>query len=395
MSLSTPDPDLALDLDLEPARSPTARPRLAPAALALSALLSAACATAARPPATAPGGAPPAIQFPEQEVTVSKLDLELEGKSDEELFAVGMTAYEAKDWPRAAAAFARIADRFPGSRREATALFDAGLAYQQMGEWRLALERFQALARGWEGPDALEASFRIAECHYRLDDLAAAHATLAEIAGREELGPAERVRALAQLGVVELEDGRAEQAEATLRRALAAWSSIDEAQRRGLDPYYAAQAEYHLGEAYRGSFLSVNVDPSAAGEERLQAALEDKSNLLLRAQGHYLRAIRMGDARWAVASGYRVGELYDAFRTQLLEAPLPPGLDEEHAQAYRDELRRRVRVLADKAVSAYRAALEYATRQGVNDLQFLGDAQEALRRLQEAVGTDGEAKAEM
>ena len=74
-------------------------------------------------------------------------------------------------------------------------------------------------------------------------------------------------------------------------------------------------------------------------ERKLQEALEHKAEMLLSAQGHYLRAIRMGDDRWAVASGYRVGELYDAFRQQLLDAALPPGLDGEAARAYRDELR--------------------------------------------------------
>lgn len=386
-------PRRALDLHVIATDPRAARPRSARALLLLlSSLLAAACATASRPRVT---DAPNAIRFPEQEVTVSKLDLELEGKGEEELFGLGMTAYEAKDWVRAAAAFARIADRFPGSRREATALFNAGLAYEQLGEWRLALERFEALARGWEGSDALEASFKIAECHYRLEDLAAARTALEGIAARPDLAAADRVRVLTQLGVVQLESGRADEAEGTLRKSLATWVALDEAERQSLDPYYAAQAEYSLGEAYRGWFLAVNVDPSSAAEETLQAALENKSTLLLKAQGHYFKAIHMGDARWAVASGYRVGELYDAFRKQLLEAPLPPDMDAEHAEAYRDELRGRVRVLADKAVSAYRAALEFATRQGVNDLQFLGDAQEALRRLQAALGEDGGAKAEM
>ena len=380
-----------MDLDLDVTRRAVPRsgrwsPRGLPLAV-LAAVLAASCATAPRPPAAASGpGAPPTIVFPPEEVTVSKLDLELEGKGEEELFALGMAAYEAKDWARAAAAFARIADRFPGSRREATALLDAGLAYRQLRAWRLALERFQALARGWEGPDVLEASFLVAECHYELLDLPAAHAALTAIAARPDLGAAVRVRVLAQLGVVELEDGRAEQAERTLRKALATWVGLDEAERQALDPHHAAQAQHYLGEVYREWFLAVDVDPTSAGEAQLEAALENKSTLLLRAQGHYLKAIHMGDARWAVASGIRVGELYEAFRKQLLDAPIPPELDAEHAWAYRDELRRRVRVLADKAVSAYRAALDFATRQGVNELQYLGDAQEALERLRAALG---------
>jgi tetratricopeptide (TPR) repeat protein len=342
---------------------------------------------AGEPPAASasepPAAAEPQVRFDPEEVEVSKLDLELAGKNDEELFAVGTAAYGAKDFARAAAAFARIADRFAGSRHEAAALFNAGLAYEELGEWRLALERFRALARGWEGPDALEATFKMAECQYQLRELGDTHATLEGIAARPALRPESRVRVLTQLGVVELEDGRPDDAERTLRRALAAWQALGEKER--LDPYYAAQAEYYLGETYRGWFLDLAVDPSTGDERKLQEDLEHKAEMLLSAQGHYLRAIRMGDDRWAVASGYRVGELYDAFRRQLLEASLPPGLDDEAARAYRGELRRRVRVLAAKAVSAYEATLGRATRAGVDDLKFPGEAQEALRRLQDAL----------
>ena len=44
-----------------------------------------------------------------------------------------------------------------------------------------------------------------------------------------------------------------------------------------------------------------------------------------------------------------------------------------------------MRVLAAKAVSAYEAALGRASRAGVDDLRFLGEAQEALQRLQAAL----------
>ncbi len=354
-------------------------------ALASAALACAAVPRRASAPAAPPAGAAgePVLRFDPEEVKVSPLDLELADKNDEELFALGTAAYGAKDYPRAAAAFARIADRFPGSRHEPAALFDAGLAYEELEEWRLALERFRALSHGWEGPDALEAEFKVAECQYQLAELGDAHATLEGIAARPALPAAARVRVLTQLGVVELEDGRPDDAEATLRRALAAWQAQGDEER--LDPYYPAQAEYYLGETYRGWFLALAVDPSAGDDRKLQEELEHKAEMLLSAQGHYLRAIRMGDDRWAVASGYRVGELYDSFRQQLLEAPMPPGLDDEAARAYRTELRKRVRVLAAKAIGAYEAALGRAGRSGVDDLRFLGDAQQALQRLQHAL----------
>jgi tetratricopeptide (TPR) repeat protein len=366
--------------------------------LALPLLLSA-CATLPRtgvaPPDPAPaletaaGPAPAAaarLEFPPDEVRVSRLDLELEGKNDAELFAIGTAAFGGLDYARAAAAFARLADLFPRSRHEPAALFNAGLAYERVEEWRLALERFRTLERKYEGPDALEASFRVAECQYHLRELGDARATLDRLAARPGLSPGDRIRALAQRGIVELEDGRPEDAERSLRLAVSTYRAASEEER--LDEHYAAQAQYYLGEVYREWFRALPLDPSSGDEASLQRDLEHKSEMLLSAQGHYLRAIRMGNDRWAVASGFRIGELYDELRTQLLDAPLPPGLDEEHAAAYRAELRRRVRVLAAKAITAWEQTLSRASRSGVDDLRFLSDAQASLGRLKAALAED-------
>jgi tetratricopeptide (TPR) repeat protein len=355
-----------------------------PRSLAAALLALAACAGAPR--ATPPAGSVPAVTFPPDEVKVAPIDLELAGKNDEELFAIGTAAFGAGDHARAAAAFARLADLHPSSRHEAAALFDAGLAYAHLEEWRLALERFRTLARKYEGPDAIEATFRVAECQYRLRELRDARMTLDGLASRGDLAAGDRVRALAQRGIVELEDGRSEDAERSLRLALSTFGAASEDER--LDDHYAAQAQFYLGEVYREWFRALPFDPSRGDDEALRRELEHKAEMLLSAQGHYLRAIRMGNDRWAVASGYRIGELYDELRAQMLDAPLPPGLDAEHAAAYRGELRRQVRVLAAKAITAYEQTLARAARSGVDDVRFLADAQASLARLKEVLGEE-------
>ena len=375
------------------------------------ALLLSACATAQRaaPAPSHPGcpgcaGAPsslpveptvvattsPRLEFPPDEVRVSRLDLELEGKNDAELFAIGTAAFGGGDFARAATAFSRLADLFPSSRHEPAALFNAGLAYERIDEWRLALERFRTLERKYEGPDAVEASFRVAECQYHLRELGDARATLDRLASAPGLSQGDRVRALAQRGIVELEDGKLEDAERSLRLALSTYREASEDER--LDEHYAAQAQYYLGEVYREWFRALPLDPSKGDDAALQRDLEHKAEMLLSAQGHYLRAIRMGNDRWAVASGFRIGELYDELRSHLLDAPLPPGLDEEHAEAYRAELRRRVRVLAAKAITAYEQTLARAARSGVEDLRFLSEAQGSLARLKAALAEDAKAQ---
>jgi tetratricopeptide (TPR) repeat protein len=314
---------------------------------------------------------------------VTPADLELAGKNDEELFAIGQAALAAREFERAAAAFDRLVDLHPGSRREAQALSGGGVAHERLGQWGLALERFTALERRSAGADAVEAAFRIAECRYHLDDLPAAAAVLARLASRDDLARGDHIRALTQLGIVELEGGRLEDAEGHLRLAVSAWRAGSEQER--LDDYYPAQAQYYLGEVYRARFLAVRLDPTTGDEQALAQDLETKASLLLSAQGHYLRAIRMGNGDWAVASGYRVGELYDALHAAMVEAPPPPGLDPEHVEAYRMELKRKVRVLVVKAIAIYEQTLAVAGRAHLEDNRFVAETQASLDRMKQAL----------
>jgi hypothetical protein len=351
--------------------------------LLVTLLLAVACATARRPAPTDAG--PNAVSFAPEEPRRSAVDAELATKNDEELLAIGTAAYGAGEHARAAAAFARLADAFPTSRHARAAAFGAGLAYERLDEWHLALERFRGIASAEPGADGIEARFRVAECQYHLRELGDARATLDALAGRADLTAGDRVRALAERGIVELEDGNPEEADRTLRLAVEAYHAASERER--LDPEHAAQAQFYLGEVHREWFGALPLDPSQ-GDEAVRRDLDHKSELLLSAQGHYLRTIRMGNDRWAIAAGIRIGELYDELRSQMLAAPLPPGVEGEAARTYRAELRRELRVLATKAIHAYEQTLARAASAGVDDVRFLADAQSALERLRRALADD-------
>jgi len=360
-----------------PARTPRRPGRALAATLGLAL---AACAST-RPAARGPEAPrqPEEIRFEEgSAVAVSRLDLELAGKNGEELFALGTAAFASGDFRRAAAAFGRLADLHPDSPHLAAALFNAGLSHERLGEWREALARFQAVEKGYTGPDADEAAFHAAAARWHLGELGEARAILAELLRRPDLGGANRIRALTESGVVDLELGDRDEAERQLRLAISAWTEA--ADRERLDPYHPAQAHYYLGEVARSRFREVRLDPSGDGDPALRAALERKAELLLAAQGYYLRAIRVGDPDWAIASGYRIGELYDELHAQMTTAPLPPGLSEEERQAYREELGRKLKVLLVKAIGVYEQTLA-AARQGKVDNRFVEEAQVSLERM--------------
>ena len=111
----------------------------------------------------------------------------------------------------------------------------------------------------------------------------------------------------------------------------------------------------------------MRLDPAKDGEEKLGTDLEAKAALLLSAQGHYLRAIRIGNPDWAVAAGYRIGELYDEMHVQMTRPRPRPASTPSTRPAYRDELRRKVRVLVTKAIAIYESTLATARRTGVEN----------------------------
>lgn len=339
-------------------------------------LLAAGCATT--------GGSRPkaeVLHFDPIEVTPGpKEELELANLNDEELFALGTSAYAAGDLEKAARCFSRLADVHPESPHRDHALYNAGLALEKLGRYEEALDRFLPLADAEKGVgDALHAAFRVAECYYHLDNYPPAIELLAKIAERDDIPFQEKLQAKVQKAICMIENGQPDQAEKELRVSLL-WYD----QRKGteiLDDYFPSQAQFFLGEIYRLYFEAVELDPDK-GEDQLAKDLEYKCELLLSAQGHYLRAIRMGHGKWATAAGFRIGALYENLYDAMLGARVPSEFDDEQKQIYREELRKKVRVLITKAMGIYERTLAAAERIGV-DNPFVQRTRQSLERMKQ------------
>ncbi len=331
---------------------------------------------------------PRGLTMDETVVEVDREDLELSKLNDEELFACGAAAYQAGRYPRAVKCFTRLADLFPESPRAWNAAYNAGVAYEAQGDYANAALRYEATMDPDRGTgDRLDAAWRAATARYHLQDYPAAIALLERIVSRGDLDTANRIRALAHLGVCRLENGETGLAEARLREALQLYRERQGLER--LEDYYPGQAQFFLGEIYRLHFEAVKIaaveDLSKLGED-----LEYKAQLLLSAQGHYLRAIRLGNAHWGIAAGQRVGGLYEGLYHEMTTAPVPEGFDEEQAALYRGMLRRKVRVLVQKAISIYERTLATAERIGVEGM-FRERTRESLDRMKQVLLVDAAA----
>jgi tetratricopeptide (TPR) repeat protein len=317
------------------------------------------------------------ISMPPEEV---RADLVLLKMNDEELFAAGSSAFAAGDPARAAACFERLVTAFPESTHRTQARFNAGLARERMENWDAARQHFSEIADPLGTGDALDAAFHQAEALYHLDRFPEAATLLGRIAARSDVPVARRIEAQVQQGICQVDSGDLDEGEKTLRGALASAKAAADAG-EPTDEYVTAQGQFFLGEIYRLHCEGVTFDPDAKADE-LSRTLEYKAELLLSAQGHYLRAIKIGNGYWATAAGERIGNLYEVLHRQMIDSPTPKELNAEEVEVYRQELRRRIKILLTKAIGVYETTVATAERIGTAG-PFVDRARASLERMKQ------------
>src|SRR5690606_21594148 len=130
---------------------------------------------------------------------------------------------------------------------------------------------------------------------------------------------------------------------------------------------------------------------AAKGVAPLARELADKAELLLSAQGHYLRTIRLGHGEWAIAASAQVGALSENFWHAPISTPPPPELEGEAVHVYNEELRKKIRVLLTKAIGIYERTLETAVRIGAQN-PYIERTRASLERMKELLVAETRAE---
>lgn len=340
------------------------------------------------PPITKPDRT---IRFEPVIIQPSRESVELSALDDTQLNAIGNTAMAAGDNAKAVIHFERLADFFPESTLRPVALYKAGLLLEKMKDYAGALSRFLEAAKAdGETAEGGEARFKAADEYFFLGDYEAAITLLQPLSYATYLPGVRHAEADTKRAVCLFTEGKYDDAEKLLRAVL---KDIDANYRDEThDGYLPSQAQFYLAEIFRQRFLELKLDPIGRTKEQLGDDLEHKAELLLTAQGHYLRCIRYGHPEWATASGYRIGELYQNLYQQMIDAKPPAEINAEEADAYHEELNNRVRVLVTKAIDAYEQTLATAERVGATN-PFVQQTRVDLNRMKALLAPSEAAKA--
>lgn len=317
-------------------------------------------------------------------------DLEIDAYDARDLLERGNQALAAERFGEAVAYFDQLVREFPESELVSAAHYNAALGLARQGQVEAAAERYLTLVRAVpDSADVTDALFQAAACFERLEQWERAIDPLGLVLERGTLTPDQRLEAMARRGAALVHASRFEEAELQLRRALAF-----SARSRPADlhtDYYLAEAQYYLGEVPRLAMRGIEL---TSDEAQFRQALMERAELLLRAQTHYVQAIRVGNAYWGAASAYRLGEMYSGLFDDVMAVPVgavevPPDITapdevrsflEEFPLHYRRLLRQRLEPLLHNAIRWWEANLMMVERTGVQG-EWVGRTRASLERV--------------
>lgn len=299
-----------------------------------------------------------------------------------EVFQKAYSAYSARQYEEAAQHYEVIVKYFEDSRFFQPSLYNGGLAYEKLERWKDAARFYRKIVQNYPGEDdTTDAYYRLAEAYQHLGE----HRKIVELMTRamlrDGLSTFDRIEAHVRRANALLEVGKLSDAGESYRSVLKLNQRAPAEERLQTDARYIVRAYFGLGKVYhrKSSEITLTLPPESMGQD-----LEEKAQLLLRAQKHYLDALRQHHPHWSVAAGFMIGQLYEDFYSDIYAAEIPDDLTEKQVHLYFEELRGRIDPLMKRAIKVYKKNLSLSKRIGqtADSNEWVEQTEESLRRMQ-------------
>lgn len=158
---------------------------------------------------------------------------------------------------------------------------------------------------------------------------------------------------------------------------------------------YAAQAAFELADYSYEDFKTLKI-PSTLDPSVLKKALLQKAESQQKAEKAFDSVLEYKSGEWSAGAAYKIGLLYYEFARQLMDVPVPDGLDPDTADQYQLVLEDIARPVDEKSLKAFERALKLAHDEKVYN-QFSKDCgQYAVKVNQDTfpVAGDDQVKAD-
>ncbi len=293
---------------------------------------------------------------------------ETESIEVEEVFDNAFKAYQSRRYEDATKHYELIIRYFADSRFYLPALYNGGLAYEELGLWESAVQNYNKVIEQYpDNKEATDSHYRLANVYDKQNNQEQIVALMTQVMTRE-ISHFDRIEAYARRSGALLKLNRLDEAEEGFRTLLRLNEKAPEDEQVQESSHFIVQSYYGMGRAYH---LRVGAIPLVLPPERMGEDLQVKAELFLRAQSNYIKALRYHHPQWSVAAGYMIGRMYEDFYVDLFTAEIPADLTDEESAMYFEELRSQIKPLMERAVQVYERNLSFSQR--------LADTPEAQR----------------
>lgn len=334
------------------------------------------CLLAAQPPSSRPSVTSVEIDPMLFSATDGKVK-RIEQLDLRELYKTADRFYQEKRYPLSIRLYQRILDFFPNDAHRHAATYNLALALEDNGQCDQAAPLYLRITENYKDkPDlTLNASFRAAGCYGTLKAWDKAFALYDRLLLLPLL-PDDRIDAMAYAGEALFHLRQFNQARPLLRLAVSLYLQKDPSSR---DIAFApAMAQYYLARIHDETFRQ---RPLGARPSFLKEDLEYKASHLIAAQKLYFQTIELRHSEWAMASLYRIGQMYETIYSDIMKAPIPSDLNPEEQKLYLALLRDKIKILLDKALAMYSHNLRLAERLGLSSNDWKRRSQERFQSL--------------
>ncbi|MDF1563516.1 MAG: tetratricopeptide repeat protein [Deltaproteobacteria bacterium] len=259
---------------------------------------------------------------PEEAELVTAIKEEIETKLPDSLFNAALWYEGLGDYPKAIAAYLEYVKTYEKRDDVPDIFYNVGLIYEAQKDHKRAANFFEDYAKKYAKRvkpwQVIRAKYRAAQAYDELGD------------------DKNKMRLFSEIAKAYPKLAKEDQEHPVVRDAIAQSDFLN------LDPAFDA-------------YLAIKFD--TVKQKELKARLDKKTLTLAQLEKDYTAVLARGSGDWGICALTRIGLAYKDLARNLLDAPIPPGLDADQEGLYISFLEEKAFPLEDKAIEALEKAL--------------------------------------
>lgn len=267
-------------------------------------------------------------------------------------------------WDNAGEMYLRVVTAHPTTELAPTALYNAGFCFENAGKTAEAAATFEKMAEVY--PDADEVAdvlFRAGELYGKLKDWESVTRVNRQFSRRFGNDRDRIVQARCMVGVAMYMQGDEDKAIEELEEAISTYKRLRDPS--SVNKYYAAKAQFTIGEIFHQRMKAVALRRAASGYRR---RVDRKASLLDKAVDSYSRVVNYAISEWTTRAIFHMGRANEDFGIGIRKQDRPGGLSLEEQFSLELGIARALeKYFVENALSYHEQNVKLGIKQGIDD----------------------------